>query len=104
MPSTALFVIDIQNLMCGDPSTEVPNASNFKPTITTILERARTSISTARAAGEDPNLTIVFVQHEETEDADGLIKGTERWELYFKPDPNSPDERVVAKTTRTRFV
>lgn len=101
MPSTALFVIDIQNLMCGEPSTEIPGASRIQSAGTALLARARSSISAARAAGREPDLSIVFVQHEETDDPQGLVRGTKRWELYFKPDTESPDERLVAKTTRT---
>jgi nicotinamidase-related amidase len=44
MPDTALFVIDIQNDLAGDLSTEIPAAQRIRDAATAILKKARNTI------------------------------------------------------------
>lgn len=102
MSKTALFVIDIQNELANDSKTEIPQAARIRDAGTEILKRARTHINESREKGEDPNLHIVVVQHEEDPNSDDnptLIKGTEAWKLVFEPQEGDDLERLVEKTT-----
>lgn len=100
MPRTALFVIDIQNELAGDPQTEVPSASRIRAAGEHILAASR---ALAAAADPKPNAALtVFVQHEESPESGGsLVRGAEPWKLVFPPRDGAPDEILVSKTTRT---
>jgi nicotinamidase-related amidase len=101
MPRTALFVIDIQEDLAGELGTEIPHAGRIREAGTKILADARQTIDTAREKGEDPSLTIIFVQHDEKAEEGALVRGSKPWELIFKPREGDKAERVVAKQTRT---
>jgi len=82
MPSTALFVIDIQQSLAGDPKTRIPHATRLCSSVTEILQRAR-------KAEEAP--LLVFVQHEESPESGDLVKDTEPWRLIFQPNEAKSD-------------
>jgi len=99
MPRTALFVVDIQNELAGDPQTEIPHAARIRAAGDKILSAARNLASSA-PEGKQPAL-IVFVQHEERPEQGTLVNGSEPWKLVFNPHDGAKDEILVAKTTRT---
>ncbi len=102
MPRTALFVIDIQNELAGNPQTEVPSAARIRAAGEHILaaSRALAGAAAPKADGQKPALTI-FVQHEESPESGGsLVRGAELWKLVFPPREGAADEILVAKTTR----
>jgi nicotinamidase-related amidase len=101
MAPVALFVIDIQVGLAANAETQTPHAAVIREAGTAILERARKRIDQARSKGEEPPLTIVFVQHEEKPEEGFLVRGSELWELVFKPREGDNAERLVAKNTRT---
>lgn len=92
-------MIDIQYDLCGDPSTEIPNAQRIKDVGTQILSKARSYISASREQGKDPDLDLVFVQHDDLTPEDGTLqRGTKAWELYFQPNTDGGEgERLVGK-------
>ena len=100
MPPKALFVIDIQEDLAGDSGSQIPHANRIRDAGTKMLADARKSIDKAREKGEEPPLTIVFVQHEEKPEDGPMSRGSKPWELIFKPREEDKAERVVAKTTR----
>ncbi|KAI4923535.1 hypothetical protein J4E85_008574 [Alternaria conjuncta] len=103
MPRTALFVIDIQVELAQNPPTEIPHADRIREAGTSILQRARQAIDTACEQGREPDLEIVFVQHEEVAEKGPLVKGSKAWELVFKPREGNSWERVVGKDVRDTF-
>lgn len=100
MPAIALFVVDIQHELAGDPSTEIPAAERIREVATAILKKARNIIDEAIVSGRPSPMTIIFVQHEESPDEGTLTRGSKPWELSFPPSESSSYERLVAKTTR----
>lgn len=100
MPRTALFVIDIQVSLASNSSTEIPAAARIREAGTSILQRARQAIDTACEQGREPDLEIVFVQHEEIAEKGDLVRGSEAWELVFKPREGDVWERLVGKDVR----
>ncbi|KAM0416979.1 hypothetical protein ACHAPT_013003 [Fusarium lateritium] len=98
-PSSALFVIDIQHDLVGDPKTEIPHAARIRDAGEVILSAAR---DISKTSGTQPPL-IVFVQHEEAPEDGSLIKGTEPWKLVFEPRMTDDREILVPKTTRDTF-
>lgn len=98
MPRTALFVIDIQNELAGNPESQVPSAARIRAAGEHILAASRALARAATTAGQEPALTV-FVQHEESGGA--LVYGSELWKLVFPPQEGVADEILVAKTTRT---
>ncbi|KAF4947000.1 hypothetical protein FSARC_14066 [Fusarium sarcochroum] len=96
IPSSALFVIDIQKDLVGDPKTQIPHAERIRRAGGDILRIAR-SIST------DPKPLLVFVQHEEAPESGPLVRGTEPWQLCFENDPNNARELLVSKNQRDTF-
>lgn len=100
MSRTALFVIDIQHALALDPKTAIPHASRVIDSSTTILNKARSHIDSARASGKSPDLEIVIVQHEETPDRGNLQRGSQAWELVFPPRDGDEDERLMGKNVR----
>ncbi|KAJ4985824.1 hypothetical protein SVAN01_08722 [Stagonosporopsis vannaccii] len=104
MPSTALFVIDIQHALALSPSTSIPHASRVVTAGTAILARARTRNNAARANGEEPVLDIVVVQHEELPEEGNLQRGSRAWELVFPAREGDASERLVAKGVREWFL
>lgn len=104
MPRTALFIIDIQNELAGNPQTEVPSAARIRTAGEHILAASRALAGAgalAAAADQKPALTV-FVQHEESPESGGtLVHGAELWKLVFPPREGATDEILVAKTTRT---
>jgi len=82
MANTALFVIDIQYSLAGDPATRMPHSERLCSAVTEVLKRAREA--------KEPPL-IVFVQHEETLESGDLVRGSKSWELVFKPDEAKGD-------------
>lgn len=100
MPRSALFVIDIQNELARDPETRIPHASRICSAGDKILAAARDIIDSHRAAGRPSPSSIVFVQHEETPEDGGLVRGTDPWRLVFEPRRGVEDEILVGKTTR----
>jgi nicotinamidase-related amidase len=99
MPKTALFVIDIQAELAEDPKTEIPHAARIREAGRGVLQRARKAIADARAAGQDPNLLLIFVQHEEKPGEGSIVRDTRAWELVFNPEAGDDNEKLVAKTT-----
>lgn len=93
---TALFIIDVQNALAYTPASRVPHAER----LTTVLQEV---LSTARSLPAPKNSTetpiIVFVQHSQPPEDGALVKGTEPWQLVFKPDQSNPNEMLVHKTT-----
>jgi len=100
MPRTALFVIDIQVSLASSPPTEIPAAARIRSAGTSILQRARQAINSACEQGREPDLEIVFVQHEKVAEKGPLVKGSKAWELVFKPRDNNRWERLVEKDVR----
>lgn len=101
MPRTALFVIDIQNELAGNPETEVPSAARIRDVAGQILAASRALAGAPSRDGRDAALTV-FVQHEEDPASGGsLVNGAELWKLVFPPKDGAADEILVAKTTRT---
>ena len=98
MARSALFVIDIQKELVGNSATEIPTADRLREAVTALLERARKAIDASRTDGKTPPLEIVFVQHEE-DSPEGLMRGSQQWELFFEPRKDDQYERLVAKTT-----
>ncbi|KAH6857398.1 Isochorismatase-like protein [Alternaria rosae] len=103
MPRTALFVVDIQVSLASNSSTEIPAAARIREAGTSILQRARQAIDTACEQGREPDLEIVFVQHEEVAEKGDLVRGSEAWELVFKPREGDVWERLVGKDVRDTF-
>ena len=101
MSRSAIFVIDIQHEMAGDPSTSVPDVDALKSATTKILSTARAIIDGSRAKGAQSPLTLVFVQHEEPAGSGGLERDSKQWELVFPPRENDSEEVLVAKTHGT---
>ena len=101
MIRTAIFVIDIQNDLAGDPETEIPSAQRIRDAANIIIDKAREVIEHHVQLKNLSPITLVFVQHEETPDKGPLIRGSKPWELVFRPDDSSPYEQLVSKTTRT---
>ncbi|KAJ6779539.1 hypothetical protein PWT90_05163 [Aphanocladium album] len=102
MPRTALFVIDIQNELAGDPQTEIPGAARIRAVGEQILAASR-SLADASSAEKPPALTV-FVQHEEAPESGGtLVRDAEPWKLVFPPRDGAADEILVAKTTQNTF-
>jgi nicotinamidase-related amidase len=97
MARTALFIIDIQVSLAQHAATEIPHAERIRHAATSILERARQSIDSATGV---PDVQIVFVQHEESAEKGYLVKGSEAWELVFKPREENKWERLVGKDVR----
>ncbi|KAL3954598.1 hypothetical protein ACCO45_010161 [Purpureocillium lilacinum] len=85
MPRTALFVVDIQNELAGDPQTEIPHAARIRAAGDKILSAARNLASSA-PEGKQPAL-IVF----------------RALETRVQPHDGAKDEILVAKTTRDTF-
>ncbi|KAI4657017.1 uncharacterized protein J4E79_007632 [Alternaria viburni] len=103
MPRTALFAIDIQVELAQNAATEIPHAERIRGAGTTILQRARQAIDTACEQGREPDIEIVFVQHEESAEKGPLVKGSKAWELVFKPRDDNKWERLVEKDVPARF-
>lgn len=100
MPRTALFVIDIQNELAGNPQTQVPGTDKLRAAAEKILAASR-SLADAAGEGQERALTV-FVQHEEDPTSGGsLVRGAEPWKLVFPPRDGVMDEILVSKTTRT---
>jgi hypothetical protein len=99
MPRSALFVVDIQDELGGDPATRVPHSDRIRQAGTELLGKARKAVDHARQQSKEPDLTLIFVQHEELP-PDTLVKGTKAWELLFPPKADDENELLVAKTTR----
>jgi nicotinamidase-related amidase len=95
-PNSALFVIDIQHDLAGDPKTEIPHAARIRDAGEVILSAAR---GISQTEGAQPPL-IVFVQHEEAPEEGPLVKGSDPWKLVFEPQTNNSREILVPKTTR----
>jgi nicotinamidase-related amidase len=95
---TALFVIDIQHDLVGDPSTEIPHAARIKEAGSCILSTVRQ----LNTDSERPTL-VVFVQHEEPPESGSLVRGSDAWKLAFDPLPGQEHEILVSKTTRNTF-
>ena len=100
MPRTVLFVIDIQVSLASNPLTEIPAAARIREAGTSILQRARQAIDTACEQGREPDIEIVFVQHEGLAERGPLVKGSKAWELVFKPRDDNKWERLVEKDVR----
>lgn len=98
MPRTALFVIDIQHALLGNPSTQIPHATRIHTAATSILTHTRRLIAASRAANQTPDLEIVIVQHEEEPEKGVLQRGSEAWGLVFPPEGEG--EYLVAKDVR----
>ncbi|WAO87772.1 Isochorismatase domain-containing protein [Fusarium falciforme] len=98
-PNSALFVIDIQHDLAGDPKTEIPHAARIRDAGEVILSAAR---GISQTEGAQPPL-IVFVQHEEAPEEGPLVKGSDPWKLVFEPQTNNSREILVPKTTRDTF-
>ncbi|KAJ8114338.1 hypothetical protein OPT61_g3760 [Boeremia exigua] len=103
MSHTALFVIDIQNSLACDPSTQIPHASRILSAGTSLLARTRGAIDSARARDEPTPVEVVVVQHEEGPEKGALQRGSQAWGVAFPPRENDPDERLVAKDVRDTF-
>lgn len=99
MPSTALFVVDIQVDQAQDPKTEIPHAGRIRKSGETILAKARAAIDTARDAGRQPDLGIVFVQHEEKPEDGSLVNGSAPWKLVLSLRDTDSTEMLVSKNT-----
>jgi len=93
MPSTALFVIDVQQSLAGDPKTRIPHATRLCSSVAKILERAR-------KAEKAP--LLVFVQHEEPPESGDLVRDTEPWSLVFQPD-EAKNDWLVSKVDPSAF-
>jgi nicotinamidase-related amidase len=100
MPRTALFVIDIQVELASNATTKIPHADRILKAGTSILQRARQAIDLASSQGREPDVEIVFVQHDEVAEKGALVRGSEAWELVFRPREDSRWERVVRKDVR----
>ena len=92
---TAVFVIDIQHDLVGDPKTEIPHAAQIQEAVTSILAIVRQ----LNAQAEKPSL-VVFVQHEESPESGSLVRGSDAWQLAFNPQLGLEHEILIAKTTR----
>lgn len=97
-PKTALFVIDIQHALAVDPKEKIPHSERLVAAAQEIVNTAR---SVSAASAQDPAL-IVFVQHEEPPESQGLVNGTEGWKLVLPPNDGAANEWLVAKTTRNK--
>ena len=100
MPSTALFVVDIQNELANDANTEIPHAGRIRGAGGLILNKARAAIDSARAAERKPDLCLVFVQHEEKPGDGELVSGSTPWQLVFPARAGDETERLVHKDVR----
>lgn len=100
MSRTALFVIDIQHALAGDPATAIPHAQRIRSAGTALLARGRSSIDSARVSGKKPDLEVVVVQHEETPEKGNLQKGSKAWEVVFPPREGDDHECLVTKDVR----
>lgn len=99
MPRSALFVIDIQHFLAGDPKTSVPQADKLKAAGDKILSTVRPIIDRSRSKNETSPFIIVFVQHEEPASDDGvLVRGSDPWKLVFNPRQGISEEILVHKT------
>lgn len=98
MPRSALFVIDIQHFLAGDPKTSVPHADKLKAAGDKILSTARSINDRYRSRNETSPFMIVFVQHEEPASSGALVKGSEPWKLVFNPRQGVDEEILVPKT------
>ena len=100
MPTTALFIIDIQAHLALSPTTSIPHAPRILHAASTLLHKTRTTIASAVAAGSTPDVCIVFVQHEEIAEKGPLVRGSAAWELAFRPREGEETERLVGKNVR----
>lgn len=98
MSRSALFVIDIQHFLAGDPKTSVPHADELKAAGDEILSTARAIMDGYRSKNELSPLTIVFVQHEAPASEGSLVRGTEPWKLVFNPREGVSEEILLPKT------
>jgi nicotinamidase-related amidase len=98
-PRSALFVIDIQNDLAGNPETQIPHTDRIRSSADKVIACARRLNDSARAKQSPVPYLIVFVQHEEDPASGPLVRGTRPWELVFEPRPDDPDEKLVAKST-----
>ncbi|KAF3768789.1 Isochorismatase hydrolase [Cryphonectria parasitica EP155] len=104
MPRSALFVIDIQHELQGNPKTRVPHHERIHTAGTRILSAARVIIDSYREKSHESPSIIVFVQHDEPAEGGGiLVKGSEAWQLVFPPREGVDEEILLAKTTRDTF-
>lgn len=97
MARTALFVIDIQAELAEDPATEIPHAKRIREAGHAILTQAREIIAKASANGQQSDLKIVFVQHEEKPEDGALVRGSRAWELVFRPREGDQAEVLISK-------
>ncbi|KAJ4118658.1 hypothetical protein NW768_010717 [Fusarium equiseti] len=95
-PTSALFVVDIQNDLASNPNTRIAHAERVCHAGTDILRAVR-------GLPADPKPIIVFVQHEEALEDGPLVRGTQQWELFFKNNPKNTRELLVPKTQRDTF-
>ncbi len=82
-PNTALVVIDVQNAVVAGAHNRDAVVAN----INTLVDRARAA-----------DVAVVWVQHSD----DGLIEGTEDWEIVPELDP-SKSETLVHKNYNDSF-
>ncbi|KAI1057234.1 hypothetical protein LB507_002144 [Fusarium sp. FIESC RH6] len=95
-PTSALFVVDIQNDLASDPYTRIQHAERICHAGTDILRAVRGLLA-------EPKPIIVFVQHEEAPEDGPLVRGTQQWELVFKNNPKNTRELLVSKNQRNTF-
>ena len=100
-PRSALFVIDIQHELGGDPKTRIPEAERVTAAADKILTTMRSLIDTYRGKGAQSPFIIVVVQHEEAEGDGTLVRGSEEWKVLFPPREGVAEEILVSKTTST---
>lgn len=100
MPPTALFIIDIQNNLATDSSTQIPHASRILSAGTQIIAAARQVVSDAKAAGSETPLSLYFIQHEEPATSGPLVRGSEPWKLVFEPIPERGEELIAKSTSK----
>jgi nicotinamidase-related amidase len=100
MSRKALFVIDIQHELAGDPQTRVPHAERIHVAGEQILSTARRITDEHLAKNQVSPFIIIFVQHEEPATQGSLVRDTEPWKLVFNPRPGVSQEVLVAKTHR----
>ncbi|KAF1810089.1 Isochorismatase hydrolase [Eremomyces bilateralis CBS 781.70] len=103
MPRTALFVIDIQHELAGDPTTQIPHASRIIDAASNITLATRAAIDEQSWEGVEPDCLIVVVQHEEAPEGGTLLRGSKAWELVFPPRCGDLNEMLVAKRTGDTF-
>ena len=100
-PRSALFAIDIQHDLAGEPSTRIPGAERLVDAAGQVLTSARALIDSYRGRGAASPFSIVVVQHEEAEGA--MTRGSKAWEVIFPPREGVAEESLVAKTTSKRW-